>query len=250
MAPKRPHPDQMSFLEHLDELRQRLFMSALAVAVAFAACWVYAKELFAFLARPVTQFLPEGQKLAFTTLPSAFLLYMKVAFLAGIFAASPFVIYQLWRFISPGLYPNEKKYALPFVFFSSAFFIGGGAFGYYFLFPVACRFFLEMGKDFQAIITIDQYFSLISKTLLWVGAIFELPILVFFLARFGILTHTFLLKNFKYAFLLIFLVAAIITPTPDIITQSLFAAPLFVLYLLSVLVAWVFGKKRESGVER
>lgn len=243
MFGKKSHPDQMSFLEHLEELRHRLFVSVLSILAAFIVCWIYSKQIFGFLARPVTMFLPAGQKLAFTALPSAFLLYMKVALLAALFASSPIILFQLWRFISPGLLPRERRYALPFVFFSSAFFVGGGAFGYYVLFPIICKFFLQVGDDFQAIITIDQYFSLLSKTLLWVGLIFELPILIFFLSRFGIVTHRFLLKHFKYAVLLAFVIAALITPTPDIVTQTLFAGPIIGLYLLGVLVAWIFGRR-------
>ncbi|MEW6366580.1 MAG: twin-arginine translocase subunit TatC [Acidobacteriota bacterium] len=243
----RSDPDKMTFLEHLEELRARLLVSVLAIFVAFIVCWIYSKPIFAFLAHPVTQFLPPGTKLAFTTLPSAFILYMKVALLAAFFLASPVVILELWRFISPGLYPKERYYAIPFIFFGTAFFVGGGAFGYYFLFPVACRFFLEMGSDFQPIITVDQYLSLISKLLLGVGLVFELPVLIFFLARLGLITHRFLLRNFKYAIVLVFVIAAVVTPTPDIVTQSLFAAPLLVLYALGILVAWAFGKRGKRA---
>ncbi len=219
-------------------------MSAIAILVGFVVCWYFSKHLFAFLARPVSQFLPPGQKLVYTTLPSAFMLYMKVALLGGIFLASPVVIYHLWRFIAPGLYQREKRYALPFIFFSTAFFLGGAAFGYYWMFPVACKFLIEIGSDFQPMITIDQYFSLISKILLWVGLVFELPILIFFLARFGLVTHTMLLKYFKYAFIGIFVLSAVVTPTGDMMTQTLFALPVIGLYLLGILVAWLFGKKR------
>ncbi len=241
----------MTFLEHLEELRRRLFISILGIVIAFVVCWNYSKVIFAFLSKPITQFLPAGQKLVFTALPSAFLLYMKVALLAALFLASPLVLFELWRFISPGLYPRERLYALPFVFFSSLFFIGGGAFGYYMIFPVVCRFFLTTGADFQPLITVDTYFSFLSKTLLWVGVIFELPILIFFLARFGIVTHRFLLRHFKYAVLLAFVVAAIVTPTPDVVTQTLFAGPLIGLYLLGILIALVFGKRqpKSEGVD-
>lgn len=236
----------MTFLEHLEELRTRLLISVLAIVAAFMVCWFYAKQIFAFLSRPVVKFLPPGQKLVYTALPSAFLLYMKVALLAALFLASPVVLYQLWRFISPGLYRRERLYALPFVLSASAFFVGGGAFGYYVLFPVLCRFFLGVGSDFTPMITVDQYFSLLSKTLLWVGVVFELPVLILFLAKLGLVTHKFLLRNFKYAFLLAFIVAAVVTPTPDVVTQTLFALPIIGLYILGIIIAWVVGKKEPS----
>ena len=241
---------KMAFLEHLDELRKRLFISIIAILIGFLICWFFSKDIYLFLARPVIQFLPpEDKKLAFTSLTDPFFLYMKVAFLAGIFLAAPVVIGQLWLFISPGLYKKEKKYAFPFIIFASLFFIGGGLFGYYVAFPMVCRFLLSWGEPFRPIITIKEYLAMASKILIGLGLVFELPILIFFLARLGLVTPRFLIKNLKYAVLICFILAAIITPTPDVVTQSTFAVPMIALYCLGILIAIVFGKKREAEEE-
>jgi sec-independent protein translocase protein TatC len=234
---------RMSFLEHLEELRRRILVSVAAVIVAFAVCWSFAPEIFRWIQAPILHLLPEGDKLAFTRLAAPFFLYMKVAFLAGIFAASPVILWQVWRFISPGLYRRERMYAAPFIIVSTLFFLAGGYFGYRVVFPMAAGFFLQMGQDFQQVITIDDYFSVASKLILGMGLVFETPILIFFLARLGIVTPGFLLRNFKYAVLIIFIIAAIITPTPDMVTQSALAIPMILLYLLGVGIAMLFGKK-------
>lgn len=235
----------MTFLEHLEDLRKRIFHSVIAVVVAVIPAWIFSKQLFEILSQPVTRFLPEGEKLAFTTLTAPFMLYIKVSFLAAIFFTSPFIFLQLWYFIAPGLYQKEKKYVVPFVLFTSLFFILGAIFGYFVVFPWACRFFLTMGKDFQPVITVDTYFSLALRVLLGIALVFELPTLVFFLSRMGLITPRWMVKNFKYAVLLAFTIAAIITPTPDMITQSIVAVPMLVLYGLSILIAIVFGKKKK-----
>jgi sec-independent protein translocase protein TatC len=235
----------MSFLDHLDELRRRLTWSLVAVMVAFLVCWSYAPQIFAILERPLLEILPPGEKLAFTRLTAPFFLYMKVAFFSAIFLAAPVVLTQLWLFISPGLYPKERRYALPFIFFASVFFIGGGYFGYRVVFPMACAFFVEMGRNFQQVITVDDYFSFASKLILAMGLVFETPILIFFLSRLGIVTPKFLMKNFKYAVVATFIIAAVITPTPDMVTQSALAIPMILLYLFGVLVAYVFGSPRK-----
>lgn len=245
MKKKKKTPDEMTFLEHLEDLRKRIFYSALFIIVAVIPAWIFSKELFDILSRPVTQFLPEGEKLAYTTLTAPFMLYIKVAFLAAIFFSSPFIFLQLWYFIAPGLYHHEKKYVIPFVIFTSFFFILGAVFGYFVVFPWACRFFLNMGKDFQAVITVDKYFSLALRVLLGIALVFELPTLVFFLSRMGLITSRWMIKNFKYAVLVVFAIAAIITPTPDMITQSIIAFPMLGLYGLSILIAFIFGKKKR-----
>lgn len=237
---------RMSLLEHLEELRKRLLVSLLAVFAGFLACWYFAKPLFAWLSRPLTQFLPEGDKLAFTGLVDPFMLYIKVALLAGIFLAAPVVLHQVWLFVAPGLYRNERRVAIPFILFTTVFFLLGGYFGYAVAFPMVCRFLLEVGADFKQVITVNEYFSLASKVILGLGLVFEMPVLILFLARLGVVTHRFLLRNFRYAVLVIFVVAAIITPTPDIATQSVFAVPMIALYLFGVLVAWLFGKRPEA----
>ena len=236
----------MTFLEHLEDLRKRIFYSAVFIVVAVIPAWIFSKDLFDILARPVTQFLPEGEKLAYTTLTAPFMLYIKVSFLAAVFFSSPFIFLQLWYFIAPGLYQHEKKYVIPFVLFTSVFFLLGAVFGYFIVFPWACRFFLSTGQDFQAVITVDKYFSLALRVLLGIALVFELPTLVFFLSRMGLITPRWMIRNFKYAVLAVFTIAAIITPTPDMITQSIIAFPMLGLYGFSILIAFIFGKKKSS----
>ncbi|MCP2519259.1 twin-arginine translocase subunit TatC [Candidatus Aminicenantes bacterium AC-335-K20] len=237
-------PDEMTFLEHLQELRKRLLYSISAVIIGVIPAWIFSKDIYQILARPVTKYLPPGEKLAYTTLTAPFMLYIKVSFLASIFFTSPFIFFQLWQFVSPGLYPKEKKYVIPFVTFTSLFFILGGLFGYYIVFPWACRFFIKMGSDFRPVITVDQYFSFALKVLLGIALVFELPTLIFFLSRLGIINHKWLIKQFKYAVLVTFIIAAIITPTPDMITQSIIAIPMLALYGIGIGIAYIFGKRK------
>jgi len=233
----------MTFLEHLEELRKRLIVSIIALGVAFLACWNYADRIFGLLARPLSRFLPPGDKLVFTRLTEPFLLYMKVAFFAGIFVASPIILWQLWLFIAPGLYKRERRYAAPFIIIASLFFILGGWFGWRVLLPGTCAFFLETGKQFKQMIKADEFFSFASMIILATGLVFETPILIFFLARFGIVTPAFLLQKFKWAIVLSFIIAAIVTPTPDMVTQTALALPMIGLYALGIGIAYLFGKK-------
>ena len=246
MGKAKKTPDEMTFLEHLEDLRKRIFYSLIAIIVAVIPAAIFSKDIFTILARPLTMYLPPGQKLAFTTLTAPFVLYMKVAFLTAAFLATPVIFLQLWYFVAPGLYRKEKKYVWPFVIFTTGFFIIGALFGYFLVFPYACRFFLQIGKDFQAIITVDQYFSLILKLLLGIGAVFETPTLIFFLSRMGIVTSRWMLKNFKYAILAVFIIAAVITPTPDPVNQTILAVPMLALYVLGILIAFLFGKERKE----
>ncbi len=234
---------EMTFFQHLGELRKRIFYALGFILVFFMVSWTFVEKIYTWLAQPVMKFLPEGQKLAYTSLTEPFMMYIKLSFISGLFLASPFVFHQLWLFISPALYKKEKKWVFPFVFFTTFFFLLGGAFGYYFIFPWACKFFLEIGEDFHAIITISEYFTLAFRVLLGIAVVFELPVLTFLLAKFGIVSARFLVKYFKYAVVLIFILAAIITPTPDMITQSMFAIPMLVLYLLSILIAKIAAPK-------
>jgi len=238
------HPNEMTFLEHLGELRRRIFFSIISILVFFLGAWPFVDKIYHFLSLPVLKYLPEGQKLAFTSLTEPFMMYIKLAFIASLFAASPVVFWQFWKFISPGLYPKEKKLVFPFVFSTSFFFFLGGAFAYYGVFPWACQFFLDVGKDFQAILTINDYFSLAFRVIVGVAVVFELPVLIFLLARLRIVSAGFLVKYIKYAIVIIFIIAAVITPTPDMVTQSLFAGPMLLLYLLSILIAkFAYPKK-------
>jgi sec-independent protein translocase protein TatC len=246
MGKAKKAPDEMTFLEHLEDLRKRIFYALIAIVIAVIPSAIFAKDIFTILARPVTKYLPPGQKLAFTALTAPFVLYMKVAFLTAAFLAAPVVFLQFWYFIAPGLYQKEKKYVLPFVLFTTAFFLLGALFGYFIVFPYACRFFLQMGRDFQAVIKVDEYFSLIIKLLLGIGAVFETPTLIFFLSRMGIVTSRWMLKNFKYAILAVFIIAAVITPTPDPVNQTILALPMLALYALGIVIAFLFGKERKE----
>jgi sec-independent protein translocase protein TatC len=230
----------MSFLEHLEELRKRLLRSILAVAIAFLLALAYAGPILEFMLQPIRPFL-QGRPPVFLEVTEPFLLYMKVAFLAAIFLAAPAILYQAWSFISPGLYAREKRYALPFVLFASGFFVAGGAFGYYVGFPAACRFLLSVAHGFEPALRISSLFSFESKIILGSGLVFEMPTVVYFLARLGLVTSAFLWRNFKYAVLVIFILAAIITPTPDVVTQCVFAGPMVLLYLLGILIAHLCG---------
>ncbi len=237
-------PDEMTFLEHLEDLRKRLLNSILALLIGVVPAWIFAKDIYHVLARPVTQYLPEGTKMAFTTLPAPFMLYIKVAFLTSLFLMSPVVFLQLWYFVAPGLYQKERKHVIPFVVFTTFFFILGALFGYFIVFPFACRFFLTQGQEFQPVITVDQYFGFALKVLLGIALVFELPTLVFFLAKMGVITARWMIKNFKYAVLIVFIVAAVITPTPDPVTQSIVAIPMLALYGLGILIAMLIGKQK------
>lgn len=242
--------DRMSLIDHLEELRLRIVRAVIAVAVAFVVCWTFVKPIAEFLARPVYKVLP-GQKLAFLGITDPFIMYVKIAALAGLFVASPIVMYQVWRFIAPGLYSRERRWAAPFVIFGTLFFVGGGAFAYYVAFPFAVEFLVGVGSEFDPVITVDRYFRFLLYVILGLGVMFELPIVVFLLAQMGIVTPRFLIRHFRWAVLLIFVAAAFITPTPDVVNLCLFAVPTILLYLLGVgaaaLVQW--GKKRaEEGV--
>ncbi|HXI12077.1 MAG TPA: twin-arginine translocase subunit TatC [Thermoanaerobaculia bacterium] len=240
---EEPELPRMSFLEHLEELRKRLLYSVIALAVGFLLSWNFAPEIFDLLQRPVMRHLPPGDKLAYTRMTAPFFLYMKVAFFTSIFLSAPVILYQLWLFISPGLYPKERRYAVPFIFFATLFFLAGGYFGFTFLLPTTCKFFVETGKNFKQMITVDDYLGFSSTLILAAGVIFETPILIFFLARLGVVTPAFLIQKFRYAVLLSFVISAIVTPTPDMITQTALALPMIVLYLIGIVIAKLFGKR-------
>ncbi|MFL6292971.1 MAG: twin-arginine translocase subunit TatC [Thermoanaerobaculia bacterium] len=233
-------------MEHLEELRTRLLRSVIILAAAFGPCWYYVDEIFAFLQRPILKLLPPGKKLAYTGMTDPFILYFKVAALAAVFAASPFILYQFWRFIAPGLYKHERRYLLPFLFFGSVFFLAGGAFAYYVAFPLAAEFLLKIGGAFEPVITIERYFGFQMTIILGLGLMFELPIVIFVLAAIGLVTPRFLMRNFRYAVVIIFIVAAIITPTSDVLNLCVFAVPAILLYLLGVGAAALVPKRNPE----
>ncbi|HUU12573.1 MAG TPA: twin-arginine translocase subunit TatC [Terriglobia bacterium] len=255
--PEEEHPNgkQMSFFEHLEELRQRLIRSILSLAVAFGVCFYFSDEIYGFLARPLTDTLRSlnlPDKLVYTNPTDPFNLYIKLSILAALFLASPFILYQFWLFISPGLYRHEKRYVWPFVTFSSALFISGGYFAYKLAFPAALRFLITFGGRFSPFITIDNYFSLASTIIVGVGLVFELPVIILLLSIFGIVTPKFLLKNIRYAILATAIVAAAIAPTPDWTTLFMFWIPMVGLYIISIGLSWIVyqQKKRKKKHEQ
>lgn len=239
----------MSLLEHLEELRKRIVRSLLAFGVAFVACWFAVEPISAFLVEPVKPLLPEGQKLVFLGVPDVFFFYIKVAALAAVFVSSPWILLQVWGFISPGLYKRERLYASLFVVAGTIFFLGGGAFGYFIAFPFAAEFLLGMGQEqFQAAITIERYLRFLLTVILGLGIMFELPVVIFLLSGIGLVTPGFLMRHFRWAVLIIFVVAAIITPTPDVVNLCLFAVPTILLYLLGVGAAALVQWRRKKAI--
>ena len=236
----------MTLLDHLSELRVRLVRSLIALTVGFFACYGFAEELFNYLMIPLTRALPSGAKLIYTALPEAFFVYMQVALVAGAFLASPYLFYQIWMFIAPGLYDDEKRHVIPIAGASALFFVAGAAFCYFQVFPYAFEFFVGFATDTIAPMPkLDEYLGFTLKMLLAFGLIFEMPLFAFFLARLGLVTAQWMRKTRKYAILAIFIVAAILTP-PDVFSQLMMAAPMLVLYEISIIVAAVFGKKKPG----
>jgi sec-independent protein translocase protein TatC len=250
---KEPMPT-MGFLDHLEELRKRIVYSVIAIVVGFFACWGYAEHIYAVMQRPIMDALQRNglsAKLVYVNPTEPFNLYLKVGMMAGLFVASPFVLYQIWCFISPGLYRNEKRYVLPFMASTIALFLSGGYFGYKVVLPQALVFLIGYGKDFQPMITLTEYSSLFLTIIVGLGVIFEMPIVIFFLALMGIVSAGWMWRNIRYAILGIFVVAAIITPTPDILNMCIFAAPMVALYILSTGIAWlVHPSHRKKRAEK
>jgi len=238
----------MSFLEHLEELRRRIIYALIAVGIGFFACWAYAEHIYEIIQQPVIEALKHNgipEKLGYLNPTEPFNLYLKTAFLAGLFVASPFVLYQVWMFISPGLYRREKRYVLPFMFSTIFLFLAGGYFGYKIVFPAALDFLIGYGRQFQPMITVGEYTDLFLTVILGLGVVFELPILVFFLSLMGVISAGWMWRNVRYSILVIFIIAAVLTPTTDILNMCIFAAPMVALYLVSILVAWLVHPTRR-----
>ncbi len=244
MSSPETQPEKgMTFLEHLEELRSRLFRIAVAFAVAFVVCWIFCAQILRFFLAPIKDNLFGGGDIIFIYLTEPFMVYMKAAALAAIFLSAPYVLMQIWGFVSPGLYARERRMGVGFIVFGTFFFVLGGLFGYYVLMPMTAHWLIALGGDFKAQLTLESAFQFESHVLIGLGLVFQLPIVIFFLARLGVVTPGFLLKHFRIAVLLITIAAAVITPTGDALTMSVFAAPMIVLYLLGVLVAWLFEKR-------
>lgn len=237
--------NQMPLMQHLEELRRRLMISAGAWLVAFLACYSFAEKMFSYIAEPVRSALPEGSSLVFLTATEPFFTYLKVGALAGLLVALPVILWQIWSFVGPGLYQHERNYVLPFVIASSFCFGLGTYFGFFFVFPTIFTFLIKFGTgtgEMNAMLSMGSYLALSSKLLLAFGLVFELPIVIFFLARLGIVDYKWLARNRKFALLAGFLFGAILTP-PDVISQTALALPFFILYEIGIWIARFFGKK-------
>ncbi len=235
----------MPFLEHLGELRKRIMWSLIAVIVGLAVALNFTDRLMKFVRRPFEVAAP-GQKLVFLTPTEAFWVYMKVALIAGMVLALPVVLYQIWAFIAPGLHAHEKRYAVPFVIIGSVFFLLGASFAQFVVIPFAMRFLVSFpGPDLAPMISIGSYVDFVLKFTLAFGAVFELPVIITLASRMGLITPQFLAKNRKYAILVNFIIAAVLTPTPDVFNQTLMAGPLIVLYELGIISARLFGRPRS-----
>ncbi len=232
---------------HLEELRTRLIRSLIAVAVAFLIAYFFKEKLFEILTRPLVKALPQNSYMIYTGLPEAFFNYIKIAFFAALVLASPFILYQIWKFVSPGLYRSEKKHVAPFVIFSTLLFVGGVLFGYFIVLPPAFKFFVQFSTDFlKPMLSVREYLSLSTKLLLAFGVVFEIPVFIYFLSRIGLVNSKTLAAKRKYAILIIFIVAAILTPTPDAFTQCLMAVPMMILYEIGIFVSRWGGKARST----
>jgi sec-independent protein translocase protein TatC len=240
--------EKQTFIEHLEELRKRLIISLIAVGIGFGISYIFSKEIFQFLTIPLVNALPPDSTMIYTRLPEAFFTYLKVAFLTGIFVASPVILYQTWLFVAPALYSHEKRYAIPFVIFSTFLFLGGAAFGYFVVFHYGFQFFMGFATDFiKPTPTLKEYLSFCSILLLTFGLTFELPLFILFLAKLGVVDAGMLSRNRRYVIVGIFALAAIFTP-PDVVTQAMMAGPLVILYEVSIILAKIVAKKKEEEV--
>lgn len=237
----------MGLMDHIGELRSRILRAAVSVFLVFAVSFFgFGQRLFDLAARPVVKLLPEGASMVFTGLPDPFFTQMKVAFIAAIFIALPYVLYQIWAFISPGLYPRERKLALPTIFISCALFYAGAAFCYLVVLPAAFKFFLSFEtEELKAMIAIKEYVSLIVKLMLGFGIVFETPVIVVFLGLLGIVETENLRKGRRYFVVLAFLIAAVLTPTPDPANQAAMAFPMIILYEVGLRVLIALEKRRK-----
>ena len=241
----------LPFTSHLEELRKRLMIAAGAWIVAFIGCYSFAEQLFRMIADPVKAALPPGSSLVFINATEPFFTYLKIAAIAGVIVALPVILWQIWGFIAPGLYAHEKRLALPFVLAGCLCFGSGTFFGFVYVFPMVFAFLVKYGTgtgDISAMLSMGSYLSLTSQLLLAFGMVFELPVVIFFLARMGVIDHHWLRRNRKYAILVAFIVGAILTP-PDVFSQTALAIPFIILYEVGIIIARLFGKKKVAAAE-
>ena len=238
----------MKFLDHIEELRKRILYSLIPIIVFFIPSYYFSKEIFDYLMTPIINSLPEGGSLIFTRPTEGFLTYLKVAFFASFFCSFPVILYQFWSFISPGLYKSEKRIALPFIFFGTAFFLVGSLFCYFVAAPQGFRFLLgEYTTEYVvALPSIREALSFLMSLIIGFGLIFEFPLIIFVLSRLGVVTDKFLREKRKYAILLGAILSAFITPTTDAISMMFMLVPLFIFYELGIVVSWIFGKRKTS----
>jgi sec-independent protein translocase protein TatC len=237
----------MSLMEHLDELRRRIVHSAIYLAAGFIIAWIFRNYCVAFIQAPLNRL---GKSLVFTHPMDPLNLQLQVSLVAGAIIASPFILFQVWLFIAPGLYQRERRFVVPFMAATVTLFLGGASFGYFYVLPGALKILItDFGKNFTSMVTIEDYSSFFLSIILGLGISFEMPILIFFLAMFGIVSPRFLWKNIRYAILAVFLVAAIITPSPDPWTMCIYAIPMLALYLLGIGVAWWVHPERRRAKE-
>lgn len=241
---------KMSFLDHLDEFRKRIVYAAISIGVGFLIAFAFIQRLFDFVMKPLQAGLPAGDRLIYTEPTEAFILYIQIAAIAGLVMALPLVMAQIWLFIAPGLYAHEKKLAIPFVLMSTTFFIAGAAFSHYIVFPLTWKFFVSFTSDYLTFMPrIEPAFALYIKMILAFGLVFQMPTIVLFLARVGVVTAGFLWRHTKYAILIIVIVSAIVTPDGGGVSLVAMSVPLFFLYLFSIGLAWMFGKKKKTNAD-
>jgi sec-independent protein translocase protein TatC len=234
---------KMSFLDHLDELRKRLVHVVAYIGIGLIAGWYFKGAILTFLTRPLTNI---NIKLNYPKITDPFAVSMKVAFLAGIFLTLPLTLYEVWKFIAPGLYRKEKRYVIPFLLSSMILFVLGAGFCYYIVLPPACKVLVELLPKIDPVIMINDWIDFIDMMLLGFGLIFEMPVIVAFLSIFGLVSASFLWRKFRYSIVIIVILAAIISPTGDAFNLMLWSAPMIVLYIISIGVAAVFGWRRKT----
>jgi sec-independent protein translocase protein TatC len=241
---------RMSFLDHLGELRRRLIRAFIAVLIAFLGCVAFSERLFQVISAPIVRLLPKDTGLVFTGLPDPFFIYLKVSFIAGIFIALPYCIYEMWKFVYPGLHKHERKLAIPFIMSATLLFYAGAAFAYFLVFPAAFKFFLGFQTaELKAMISIREYVHLVLMLTLAFAGIFETPILIVFLGLLGVVSSGFLKSGRRYFVVLAFIIAAFLTPTPDVINQTLMAVPLIFFYEVGIQVLGILERRREREDE-
>jgi sec-independent protein translocase protein TatC len=232
----------MGFLEHLDELRSRLFRVAIVFVILLAGCWLVSDRILAYLLKPIREHLFNGGEIIFISITEPFMVYMKASAIAALFLSAPYVLWQVWGFVAPGLYKSERRAGAFFIIAGTLFFVAGGAFGYYVAMPMTAQWLISLGSQFKAQLTLESAFEFENRMLLGAGLVFEMPVVILVLARFGIVTPGFLMRHIRIAIMVIAITAAVVTPSGDALTMTVFALPMVALYLLGVGFAWLAAR--------